>query len=138
MKQVENDSIGYGVDTLTNENCLEIQTSKMVNQVESQSGKKEYPSTEIKVKLNKQYIKMEIDSGAEVNILNEATYHAIRPKPKLKQCSVKLKPYKSKAIPVKGYFMAEIAANGKNREGKKSICDTWIVREKSARQIHCF
>ena len=44
-----------------------------MNKVESHSVKKEYPSTEIKVKLNKQYIKMEIDSGAEVNILNEST-----------------------------------------------------------------
>ena len=119
VKQLENDSMEYEVDTLNNQNCLEIQTSKIVNQVGSPAGKKEYPSTEIKVKLNKQYIKMEIDSGAEVNILNEATYQCIRPKPKLKQCSVKLKPYKSKAIPVKGYFVAELGANGKTEKETK-------------------
>ena len=113
VKQLQNDSDEYDVDTLNKENCLEIQTSKMLNKVESHTVKKEYPSTEIKVKLNKQYIKMEVDSGAEVNILNESTYQSMKPAPKLKQCSVKLKPYKSKAIPVKGYFMAEITANGK-------------------------
>ena len=31
----------------------------------------------MKIKINQQYVKMEIDSGAEVNILNETTYHAM-------------------------------------------------------------
>ena len=110
-------NIEHDVDTVKSGDCLEVQTSK-INRVEDHSGKA-YPSTEIKVKINGSYIKMEIDSGAEVNIVNEKTYLKIHPRPKLKQTSAKLKPYNSKAIPVKGYFLAEFKANGKTEKETK-------------------
>ena len=57
-----------------------------------------------------------MDSGAEANVVNETTFHRIRPEPKLKHTSVKLKTNKSSPIPVKGYFMANLATrNGKSK-----------------------
>ena len=71
-----------------------------------------YPSTNAKIKVNGQYVTMQVDSGAEVNVINEKTYMELAQKPKLKQTSVKLRPYKSKPLPVKGYIVTEVSANG--------------------------
>ena len=60
----------------------------------------------MKIKVNNQYIRMQIDSGADANVINENTYNNLVPKPHLWQTSSKLKPYNSKPIHMKGYFMA--------------------------------
>ena len=61
---------------------------------------------------------MQIDSGADANVINENTYNTLVPKPHLWQASSKLKPYSSKPIHVKGYFMANFQVNGKKSESK--------------------
>ena len=68
--------------------------------------KRKYPETDVKIKVNNQYIRMQVDSGTDANVINENTYNNLVPKPHLQQVSLKLKPYNSKPIHVKGYFMA--------------------------------
>ena len=61
---------------------------------------------------------MQVDSGADANVINENTYNNLVPRPHLWQTSSKLKPYNSKPIHVKGYFMANFQANGKKSESR--------------------
>ena len=61
---------------------------------------------------------MQVDSGAHANVINENTYNNLVPKPHLWQMSSKLKPYNSKPIHVKGYFMVNFQASGKKSKSR--------------------
>ena len=56
---------------------------------------------------------MQVDSGAEVNIMSVDTYNSIIRKSPLRNTSAKLRPYASKPISLKGCFRATVCANGK-------------------------
>ena len=38
---------------------------------EVDSVERKYPETDVKVKVNNQYIRMQVDSGADANVINE-------------------------------------------------------------------
>ena len=80
-------------------------------------SKAEY-ETNVKVKINNNKLHVQIDSGADVNIMDYATYMKLDQPPPLKHSSAKLKPFISKPIPVRGYFKATISANGKQVDSK--------------------
>ena len=90
-----------------------------VNENEKNKNPGVYPSTNVKIKMNGQYVLMQVDSGAEVNVMSEATYMNLVQRPKLKKISTRLKPYKSKPIPVKGYFLTSVTANGITKQDTK-------------------
>ena len=50
------------------------------------------------VKINGQSVKVLIDSGASVNLLDKHTYDNLIPRPALKKTSVKIYPYGSENI----------------------------------------
>ena len=80
-------------------------------------SKSEY-ETNVKLKINNNKLRVQIDSGADVNIMDYATYMNLNQPPPLKHSNAKLKPYNSKPIPVRGYFKASISANGKQVASK--------------------
>ena len=73
---------------------------------------KTYPQTTGRVKINNGYVVMQVDSGAEANIINEVAYTSMDPRPKLRKTSTKLKPYNSHPLPVLGFFTATMKAHG--------------------------
>ena len=91
-------------------------TSTSAREVNSEERK--YPETDVKIKVNNQYIRMQVDSGVDADVINENIYNSLVPKPHLRQTSSKLKPYNSKPIHVKGYFIANFQANGKKSESR--------------------
>ena len=72
----------------------------------------------VKLKINNNKLRVQIDSGADVNIMNYATYVKLNQPPPLKHSNAELIPYNSKPIPVWGYFKASISANGKQVSSK--------------------
>ena len=71
-----------------------------------------YPDAMVKVRLEGgSQLQMQLDTGADANIIDEGLYHQLQPKPKLKAPQIKLKPYNSPAIPVMGYFQTTLTAN---------------------------
>ena len=118
VRQVEEEDEGddYGMD------CITLDHIQEVNKTATSEGAKhdKYPSTTARIKVNGQYILMEVDSGAEANVINEETYNRMQQKPKLKDTSVKLKPYKSRPIPVKGYFQTNVTV-GRKRTAEARI-----------------
>eukprot|EP00112_Aurelia_sp_Birch-Aquarium-sp1_P018311 Seg4352.4 transcript_id=Seg4352.4/GoldUCD/mRNA.D3Y31 product="hypothetical protein" protein_id=Seg4352.4/GoldUCD/D3Y31 len=67
-------------------------------------------------------LKMQIDTGADANIIDKSLYHQLHPKPKLRRTQVKLKPYNSPPIPVKGSFQTQLTANG-----KQAIATVYVI-----------
>ena len=65
------------------------------------------------IRVQDQRLKVQVDSGAEVNIIDHTTYRNLSRKPPLRSTNAKLKPYESKPIPVKGCFRATVRANGR-------------------------
>ena len=115
VKAEEETEYEFATDTIHIDHADEV-TEEEEN---SDQRRNRYPSTLVKIKVNNKFVYMHVDSGAEANIMNEGCYSKLDPKPKLKSTSVKLKPYKSKPIPCKGYFTAEVAANGLNKKDVK-------------------
>eukprot|EP00795_Rhopilema_esculentum_P008818 gene8818-15293_t len=86
-------------------------------------SKKRYPDTMVQVKFDGgTKLRMQIDTGADANIIDESLYHQLHPKPKLRRTQVKLKPYNSPPIPVKGSFQTQLTANG-----KQAIATVYVV-----------
>ena len=98
-------------------NTVTYKLDKVTKESDFKESKAEY-GTNVKVKINNNKFRVQIDSGADVNIMGYATYMKSNQPPPLKHSSAKLKPYNSKPIPVRGYFKAAISANGKRVDSK--------------------
>ena len=68
-------------------------------------------NTLVTIRIQDQRLKVQVDLGAEVNVMDYATYQAIHKRPPLRNTSAKLKPYGSKPLPVKGCFKTTVRAN---------------------------
>ena len=69
-------------------------------------------NTLVTIRIQDQRLKVQVDSGAEVNVMDYATYQAIHKRHPLRNTSAKLKPCGSKPLPVKGCFKTAVRANG--------------------------
>ena len=80
------------------------------------------PQTEIKI--NGQAVKVLIDSGAEVNLIDQATYQALIERPQLEPGGRNVFPYQSdKPIHVRGQFRTVVQSNGHSTEAKFKVVD---------------
>ena len=89
----------------------------------SEKSNKESMSTVVNIRVNGQNMEMHVDSGAEANVMNEETFQQLSPKSRLKDTSVKRKPYQSKPIAKKGYFMARLSTRKSSKENVR-VCVT--------------
>ena len=92
------------------------QVTWKLDQVSTNSPAPQQPNeynTKVTIRVQDQRLKVQVDSGAEVNIIDHNTYRNLSRKPQLHSTNAKLKPYGSKPIPVKGYFRATVRANGR-------------------------
>ena len=87
----------------------------------SVSGRK-YPSTMIDVSTNNTILKMEVDSGAEANVITYSEFLKLSGIT-LEPTQAKLKPYNSESIQCKGMFKATITSN------KTQVQATFYVSE---------
>ena len=68
------------------------------------------------VKINGQSVKVLIDSGASVNLLDKQTYDNLIPRAALKKTSVKIYPYGSeKHLNILGMFHSKLSGSGEDR-----------------------
>jgi len=68
-------------------------------------------------------MKVQVNSAADVNVMDKTTYQKIANTPKIKQTSVKLKPCDLPPIPILGYVRLKVAANGKAVESRFFITE---------------
>ena len=83
-------------------------------------------NTKVTIRVQDQKLKVQVESGAEVNIMGYTTCQAINKRTPLQNTSAKLKPYGSKPLPVKGCFRTTVQANG------QQVNTTFYVTEKSS------
>ena len=57
-------------------------------------------------------VKMELDTGAGVTLIDEHTYRQIKPRPPLSACGTRLRSYSGDDIPVIGEFCTDVSHNG--------------------------
>ena len=73
---------------------------------------KQYPSTNVNLKINGVKVLMKIDSGSEVNVIGQDVYQQIlnnsQKKITLQKSKAKLKPYNSQPLQIRGKFRAII------------------------------
>ena len=67
--------------------------------------------TNVKVKIGNQKVKVQVDSGADINVMDINTYKALQKPPRIKPTQAKLKPFNSKPIPTKGYIWIRVATS---------------------------
>ena len=71
------------------------------------------------VKINNTEIKVLIDSGSTLNILDKATYESLKSRPALSPTTIKIYPYKAeKPIAVEGSFQSMISSNKQTTTAK--------------------
>ena len=58
-------------------------------------------------------VSYKLDTGSQVNIIPQKTYHALQKKPKLYTATEKLMAYDGNAIPVNGKCVVNLARKGK-------------------------
>ena len=83
---------------------------------------RKYPSTMIDVSINNTILKMEVDSGAEPNVITYSEFLKLSGTT-LEPTQAKLKPYNSEPIQCKGMFKATIKSN------KTQVQATFYVSE---------
>ena len=66
------------------------------------------------LKVNDTHIALKLDTGAQANVMSEATFNDIRPRPKVHATKVKVRGYSGAAIPVKG--RCSVKVTHKDRE----------------------
>ena len=71
-----------------------------------------------------QWKKVQVDSGAEVNVVAYETYQTLHERPPPRRSNAKLKTYGSKLLPVKGCFKTKVRADG------QEVNVTFYVTEK--------
>ena len=72
-----------------------------------------YPSTHVKVNVGGNEITMQVDSGADANVIPYNIFKTFATPVQLQPTTAQLKPYNSDNIPIKGSFQAEISAVNK-------------------------
>lgn len=60
------------------------------------------------LKVNDTSIAMKLDTGAQANVMSEAVFNKIRPRPKLHTTKVQVSGYSGTAIPVKGKCLSKV------------------------------
>ena len=78
---------------------------------EQNTDKKDWMLT---LKVNDTHIALKLDTGAQANVMSEATFNNIRPRPKVHATKVKVCGYSGAAIPVKGRCLVKVTR--KDRE----------------------
>ena len=71
------------------------------------------------VKVNNVDLKMELDTGASVSIISEATYNRLWPQgqaPVLQESHVRLKTYSGEQVPVKGVMDVTVQVNEQTKQ----------------------
>ena len=79
------------------------QVTWKLDQVSTNSPAPQQPNeynTKVTIRVQDQRLKVQVESGAEVNIIDHTTYRNLSRKPPLRSTNAKLKPYGSKLIPV--------------------------------------
>ena len=107
-----------------------VPTLKVYN-MNNQQPSKGYPSTDVTVNINGQPLVMQIDSGADANVIPYNVYTKMQPQPPLQPTQTKLRPYGSASITIKGMFLAEVSKSDSSR----TIQATFYVSDGSA--SHC-
>ena len=97
-----------------------------IHQLETQ-GERSYPSTYVDVMIGGNKLKMQVDSGADANVIPEAEFRKFRQQIDLHETSAQLKPYNSSNIPIKGTFTTTITVGN-----KPPVSATFYVSEGSA------
>ena len=82
----------------------------VVNSVKGASG----PVT-VDVEVEGSVVRMEVDTGSAVSLVNETTFHRLHPTPKLSRSKSVLRTYTGAKIPVIGEFIADIKYNDQTR-----------------------
>jgi hypothetical protein len=67
------------------------------------------------MKVNDTHIALKLDIGAEANVMSEATFNNIRPRPKVHATKMKVRGYSGTAIPVKGRCLVEVTHKDRER-----------------------
>ena len=94
---------------------LELNMDKVECSIpESPQPNHTYPSTYTSVRIYQCKLSMQIDSGAEDNIIDEETFAKLKEGVKLKPTNAKLSPYNSPPVQVEGKFQATVRANGRS------------------------
>ncbi|XP_057305380.1 uncharacterized protein LOC130642309 [Hydractinia symbiolongicarpus] len=88
-----------------------------------------YPSTVIEVNIDNTRITMQVDSGADANVIPWNVYEEHLKHIPLRSTKAKLQPYNSVTLPIKGAFEAQITANNNN-----NVQATFYVAEGAAAQ----
>ena len=79
---------------------------------------------QIEIAIDGQTVKTLIDSGAQVNLIDQSTYDSLSTKPRLETCGGKLYAYQTdKPIPIKGQFQASVEANGHKTEARFKVVE---------------
>ena len=79
---------------------------------EQNTDKKDWMLT---MKVNDTHIALKLDIGAEANVMSEATFNNIRPRPKVHATKMKVRGYSGTAIPVKGRCLVEVTHKDRER-----------------------
>ena len=69
----------------------------------------------ITLKVNETHIALKLDTGAQANVMSEATFNNIRPRPKVHATKMKVRGYSGTAIPVKGRCLVEVTHKDRER-----------------------
>lgn len=74
---------------------------------------KESPGPHVTLKINQCNIQFLIDTGAKVNVVDEATYNRMTPKPRLTKSKIKLFGYGKHRLFLEGKFVGEVETTNK-------------------------
>lgn len=77
---------------------------------ENNMGKKDWMVT---LKVNDTHVQVKLDTGAQANVISEAEFKKIRPRPKIHATKVKVSAYSGTEIPVKGKCMVKVTHKDK-------------------------
>jgi hypothetical protein len=113
----EDPQVSYKFDQLT------WKLDQVTADTKAMSQPSEY-NTKVTIRVQDQRLKVQVDSGAEVNVMDYKTYKTLHKRPPLRNSGAKLKPYGSKPLPVKGCFKTKVRANG------QEVNATFYVTEK--------
>lgn len=67
----------------------------------------------VTLKVNDTHVQVKLDTGAQANVISEAEFKKIRPRPKIHATKVKVSAYSGTEIPVKGKCMVKVTHKDK-------------------------
>ncbi|CAI5671480.1 unnamed protein product [Oreochromis niloticus] len=95
------------VHTVDEEDTEELYVAAVTD---NKTGEKDWIMT---LKVNDTLMKVKLDTGAQVNVISEAEFKNIRPRPKMHATKVKVSGYSGAEIPVKGKCMVKVTHKDK-------------------------